>query len=207
MLRIGMQLGRDERGFIVSSELVLVASLCVIGLVTGLTCVRDAGNGELGDVAHAIGSLNQSYSYTGFHGCTRPKCGVTSWTRGSSFSDLQDERQAAELDVGEAPAVVAPPVVTPPVVAPAPIPMLPAPRVSAPLLCPPEAPVVSTPVYSSVISSSPLPASGCSCNAAPLPSPCECQTPLAAPVCPPPAPCGGPALGGPAFGGPRVLVW
>ncbi|MCA9055640.1 MAG: hypothetical protein KDA75_17485 [Planctomycetaceae bacterium] len=81
----------DERGFVVSTELVLIATVCVLGLITALTCVRDAVNAELNDVAGAIGSLNQSYRFSGFHGCISPKCGVHAWTAGSAFGDLQDE--------------------------------------------------------------------------------------------------------------------
>lgn len=94
---------RDECGFIVTTELVLIATLCVLGLVTGLSCIRDAINGELGDVAQAIGSLNQSYHYTGFHGCVSPKCGVHAWTAGSAFTDLRDEEARGDLDDGPVP--------------------------------------------------------------------------------------------------------
>ncbi|HVJ87735.1 MAG TPA: hypothetical protein VM452_18885 [Caulifigura sp.] len=58
---------RDEGGFIVSAELVLIASLCVIGLVVGLSEVQHSINAELNDIADAIGALNQSYFTSGFH--------------------------------------------------------------------------------------------------------------------------------------------
>ncbi|MEY4179963.1 MAG: hypothetical protein RLY70_3537, partial [Planctomycetota bacterium] len=44
----------DDRGFVVSSELVLIATVVVIGLLTGLAAVRDALISELSDVAGAI---------------------------------------------------------------------------------------------------------------------------------------------------------
>ena len=56
----------EETGFIISTELVLVATMVVIGLIAGLVEVSFAVVGELNDVSEAIGSLNQSYSYTGF---------------------------------------------------------------------------------------------------------------------------------------------
>src|SRR5207253_2487075 len=62
------RLWSDEAGFIVSSELVLIASIAVIGLIAGLTTVRDQVVSELADVANAIGNLNQSYSYSGLTG-------------------------------------------------------------------------------------------------------------------------------------------
>jgi Flp pilus assembly pilin Flp len=56
----------DESGFIVSSELVLIATICVIGMIVGLVEVQWAVVGELNDVGDAIGSLNQSFQFAGF---------------------------------------------------------------------------------------------------------------------------------------------
>ena len=55
----------DECGFVVSAELILVATVAVLGLVVGLAEVRQAVSEELEDVASAIGSLNQGYCFTG----------------------------------------------------------------------------------------------------------------------------------------------
>ncbi len=57
------QLLNDDAGFIVSAELVLVATLLVIGLIVGLSEVQHAVVAELNDVADAIGELNQCYYY------------------------------------------------------------------------------------------------------------------------------------------------
>lgn len=57
---------RDDAGFIVSAELVLVATILVIGLVVGLSAVSTGVNGELQDVGNAFSSVNQSYSFSGF---------------------------------------------------------------------------------------------------------------------------------------------
>ena len=51
----------DESGFIVSSELVLIATICVIGLIAGLVEVQWAVVGELNDVSDAIGSPTRSF--------------------------------------------------------------------------------------------------------------------------------------------------
>ena len=56
----------DESGFIVSAELVLVATIVVIGLLVGLVEVQWGVVGELNDVGDAIGSLNQSFQFCGF---------------------------------------------------------------------------------------------------------------------------------------------
>jgi len=77
------RLWKDEAGFVVSSELVLVATILVIGMTVGLTTVRDQVVQELADVAGAISDVNQSYSYSGVKG-------HTSRTAGSDFTDLED---------------------------------------------------------------------------------------------------------------------
>ncbi|MEZ6068476.1 MAG: hypothetical protein R3B90_22805 [Planctomycetaceae bacterium] len=79
----------DEQGFVVSAELVLIATLLVIGLIVGLSEVQHAINAELNDVGDAIGKLNQSYRYSGFS--KRKGMGFASFTRGSSFADTMDE--------------------------------------------------------------------------------------------------------------------
>ena len=81
----------DETGFIISSELVLVSTMLVIGLIVGLSEVQHAVNSELNDVADAIGSLNQSYCFSGFSKPNQFKGGVAAYTRGSIFFDGQDE--------------------------------------------------------------------------------------------------------------------
>jgi Flp pilus assembly pilin Flp len=77
------KLWNDEAGVIVSAEIVLVATILVIALVTGLTSLRDAVNTELADVGGAIGAVSQTYSYGGI----TAHCASAS---GSSFTDSQD---------------------------------------------------------------------------------------------------------------------
>jgi hypothetical protein len=86
-------LWHDDRGFIISAELVMIATILVLGLIAGLACVRDAVTGELFDVADAIDSLNQSYAVTGMHGCWNWGCGRSSFTAGSCFTDYEENVQ------------------------------------------------------------------------------------------------------------------
>ena len=103
------QFWQDEAGFIISAELVLVATMLVIGLVVGLSKVQHAIIGELGDVADAIGSLDQTYSYRGF--ADRSARGAAkSSSRGSSFRDYADECDLSRCDLaGSAPLPAHPP--------------------------------------------------------------------------------------------------
>ncbi len=73
----------DEAGFVVSSELVLIGTILVLGVVVGLATVRDQVVQELGDLALAISNINQSYSFSGV-------TGHTSSTAGSIFDDELD---------------------------------------------------------------------------------------------------------------------
>lgn len=68
-------LWNDEAGFIVSIELILIATIAVIGLITGLAAVRDAVVSELSDVAGAVQDLNQCYSFMGVIGHSAATCG------------------------------------------------------------------------------------------------------------------------------------
>ena len=60
----------DECGVIISAELVLVLTIAVLAMIVGLSEVAVAVNTELNDISNAIGSLNQSFSFTGFQGST-----------------------------------------------------------------------------------------------------------------------------------------
>ncbi|MFV0443603.1 MAG: hypothetical protein ACK5Q5_08530 [Planctomycetaceae bacterium] len=83
------RLYNDEAGFIISAELVLVASILVIGLIVGLSEIQHAVVAELNDVGDAIGNINQSYRYSGFS--KQKGMGYAAYTRGSRFNDTMDE--------------------------------------------------------------------------------------------------------------------
>ena len=101
------QLWNDEAGFIVSAELILVATMLVIGLIVGMSEVQHAVVSELGDVGEAIGSLNQSYLFTGFRARKTDGDDAGSFkaiTVGSSFRDSRDECDGNECDLDCTPA-------------------------------------------------------------------------------------------------------
>ena len=80
----------DEAGFVISAELVLVATIGVVAMAVGLVAVRDATTHELNDVSHAVGAVSQSYSFTGLHRA-RGGWGVHACTNGAGFNDATDE--------------------------------------------------------------------------------------------------------------------
>jgi len=83
------KLWNDDKGFVVSIELILIATIAVIGLITGLTAVRDAVVSELSDVAGAVQDVNQSYTISGV-------TGHTATTAGMDYTDELDWCDSAE---------------------------------------------------------------------------------------------------------------
>lgn len=92
------RLWNDQSGAVVSAELVIVATILVLGMIVGLTTVRDQVVQELGDLAIAIASLNQTYSFSGV-------TGHHSSTAGSTFADLLDDCDGVDL-TGAEPACI-----------------------------------------------------------------------------------------------------
>ncbi len=80
----------DENGVIVSAEIVLVATILVLGMVVGLAELQSAIVGELSDVASAFGNVDQSYSTSGYVSY-KASGGIKSRTYGASYYDVPDE--------------------------------------------------------------------------------------------------------------------
>ena len=77
------RLWKEEAGAIVSAEIMLVASILVIGVLVGLKSLRDSVVSELADVAQALSNVDQSYSYSGVSG-------HHGFSAGGFFGDLPD---------------------------------------------------------------------------------------------------------------------
>lgn len=88
ILRRLKQLWRDERGAINSTDIVLITTVLILGSIVGLVCLRNQIVQELGDIATAVGALNQTYSYTQTVGSTTLT--VVGTVAGSSYADLPD---------------------------------------------------------------------------------------------------------------------
>ncbi len=91
------QLWNDEAGVIISAELVLVLTIGVLMLVVGLHAVVKSVNYELGDIASAFGSIEQSFSYDGFANgggvCNNHHAEV----KGSAYTDEADDCDCSEI--------------------------------------------------------------------------------------------------------------
>ncbi len=83
-MKLFTALKNDNNGFVVSAELVLVGTICVLGMIVGLTELSYNVNQELEDVGSAIGGINQTYYFT-------LASGRKGEVVGSTFLDFQDE--------------------------------------------------------------------------------------------------------------------
>ncbi len=88
-----MELWQDERGAVLSAEVVTVGTVAVLGAIAGLSVAGNAVNGEMKDFAYAIRSLDQSYAYNGHRSCG-------AYTAGSCYTqqDVQESIQALCAD-------------------------------------------------------------------------------------------------------------
>ncbi len=83
MRNLAMRLWQDDAGFVVSTELVLIATIIVLGALVGQATLRDAVISELADTAESINELNQSYSFS-------TVTGHSSSVTGTVFADVAD---------------------------------------------------------------------------------------------------------------------
>jgi hypothetical protein len=87
-MKLMLRLWSDEAGFVISSELILIAAILVMGLLTGLATIRDQVVQEMGDVADAVSELQQDMQWAG-------TTGHTSTVAGTTFTDQNDFCEAA----------------------------------------------------------------------------------------------------------------
>lgn len=87
-MNLMLRLWSDEAGFVVSSELILVAAIVVMGMLTGMATIRDQVVQELGDVGDSVSELSQTFRWQG-------TTGHTSSVAGTIFLDTNDFCEAA----------------------------------------------------------------------------------------------------------------
>lgn len=80
---------KDDRGTVVSNELVILAVVAAFGLITSLTAIRDAAISEISDIAGSVQDLNQCYSINGI-------IGHSATSHGMDFIDQVDHCDDAD---------------------------------------------------------------------------------------------------------------
>jgi len=83
-------LWNDEYGVILSAELVLIATILVIGMIVGLVELQCAVVAELSDLGDSIGNLDQGYRTSGI-ASFKNYGGVKGQTFGSRYFDFADD--------------------------------------------------------------------------------------------------------------------
>lgn len=78
-----MRIWNDCSGGVFTTELILVTSMVVAGVATGLANYRNAIQSELADLASGVQSINQSFAFTGIRGPNKR-------TAGSQYVDYRD---------------------------------------------------------------------------------------------------------------------
>jgi len=90
MSQLMLKLWHDDCGALIATEWVFVATILVLGAITGLVAVRQAVISELTEFANAVMALNQSYSFSGQTNCQ-------STTAGSAAADSSDSIPASSI--------------------------------------------------------------------------------------------------------------
>ena len=75
MQKMLRRLWADDCGALIATEWVFVATILVLGIITGLVAVRQALISELTEFANAVMALNQSFSFSGQSNCQSSTAG------------------------------------------------------------------------------------------------------------------------------------
>ncbi len=107
------RLWRDQRGFVATTDMILIVTIVVLGTIVGLATLRNSVVQEFGDLATAVGRLDQTYFYFGNLKGTVPfqanQFGARVWGSGYTdwpdFGDVPDpvNQPPAGISVTEAP--------------------------------------------------------------------------------------------------------
>jgi hypothetical protein len=82
---------------LIATEWVFVATILILGIITGLVAVRGAVISELVEFANAVAALSQSYSFAGQSNCLSSTAGsqASDSTTTIANSQVQADQNAA----------------------------------------------------------------------------------------------------------------
>jgi len=66
MSNLFRRLWADDRGAVISTELVLVIGILIFGIIPGLVALRNSVIGALATIGNTLGNLIPSFTYSGF---------------------------------------------------------------------------------------------------------------------------------------------
>jgi len=86
MRKLMLRLCNDDCGALIATEWVFLATILVLGSITGLVAVRQAVISQFAELANAVMALDQSYSFSGQgDNCGNQFNGETSFGGGETF--------------------------------------------------------------------------------------------------------------------------
>ena len=96
---IAFRLFREEDGALFTMEIILIATICGIGVVVGLSSFRDALSQEFGDVSAGLASIDHGYEYNDLTKSeTIENMQFSYFISGSVYTDLPNFCEPADLD-------------------------------------------------------------------------------------------------------------
>ncbi len=66
MTKLLARLWDDDRGAVISSELILVLGILVFGLIPGLVAMRNSVNAALATIGNFLGRITPSFTFSGY---------------------------------------------------------------------------------------------------------------------------------------------
>ena len=95
-MRRMLKLWNDDCGStLVTSELLFLITILVLGTISGLVAVRQAVLSELIETAQALMALNQSYSFTGQSNCESSTAGSAASDANNTISNISTDATPA----------------------------------------------------------------------------------------------------------------
>jgi hypothetical protein len=105
MAQLAREFWQDTQGFVVTAEMIILVTVLVLGLFTGLNILQSAVVSELTDVSASLQSLDQSYSLPSF----RSLCvGANSEGAITASSEFVDDSSADASDNSDGACAVVP---------------------------------------------------------------------------------------------------
>ena len=104
MYKLLNQLIQDECGALLSIEMVLVATIVLLGTIAGLTSLRDSVVQEFGDVSAGLAELDHGYEFNDiFESNAIENMRYSFSISGSNYNDLPNFCEPANVDPTNAP--------------------------------------------------------------------------------------------------------
>jgi Flp pilus assembly pilin Flp len=105
MSKLFRRLWADDRGAVISTELVLVIGILIFGIIPGLVALRNSIIAALGTIGNTLTNLVPSFTYSGFAIGSQSAAGKTiaqvqGYLVSPAMTDLLSGSQLAPINLG-----------------------------------------------------------------------------------------------------------